>query len=201
MEVPPEGSLLPETYEVQRGEDREAVLGAMRRARDATVAELWAARAPDLPVKTPEEAVILASIVEKETSVASERPRIAAVYENRLTKGMRLEADPVVIYGVSKGEPLGRGLTMSELQTITPYNSYRLVGLPPTPIANPGRASLEAVLHPARSNDLYFVADGSGGHAFSATWEEHLRNVARWRMIEASRKATGVKTQTHNTGR
>jgi UPF0755 protein len=195
-EVPAEGALLPQTYEVVRGEDRQAVLDKMRAARDSLLARLWASRAPGLPVKTPEEAVILASIVEKETSVPAERPHIAAVYENRLAKGMRLEADPVVIYGVSKGEPLGRGLTLSELQTVTPYNSYRLAGLPPTPIANPGEASLEAVLHPAKTDDLYFVANGTGGHAFSATYEQHARNVARWRMIEASRKATGVKTQT-----
>lgn len=198
-EVPPEGALLPQTYEVVRGEDRQAVLDGMRRARDSALERLWASRAPGLPVKTPEEAVILASIVEKETSLPAERPHIAAVYENRLAKGMRLEADPVVIYGVSKGEPLGRGLTMAELETVTPYNSYRVAGLPPTPIANPGQASLEAVLHPAKTDDLYFVADGTGGHAFSATYEQHARNVARWRMIEASRKTTAVKTQATTT--
>lgn len=194
VEVPPEGSILPQTYEVIRGESRQEVLDAMRKARDAVLDRLWAQRAPGLPVKTPEEAVILASIVEKETGVPSERARIAAVYENRLVKGMRLEADPVVIYGLSGGESLGHGLTKTELQTPTPYNSYLQAGLPPTPIANPGEASLAAVLHPAKTDDLYFVADGTGGHAFSATWEEHLRNVARWRAIEASRKPDGVTT-------
>jgi UPF0755 protein len=193
-EVPPEGSILPQTYEVARGESREEVLESMRKARDATLDRLWARRAPDLPVKTTEEAVILASIVEKETSVPSERARIAAVYENRLVKGMRLEADPVVIYGLSHGESLGHGLTRAELQTQTPYNSYLQAGLPPTPIANPGEASLEAVLHPAKTDDIYFVANGTGGHSFSATWEEHQRNVARWRAIEASRKPGGMNT-------
>lgn len=199
VDTPPEGSLLPQTYEVTRGEDREAVVQAMRQARNAVLDRLWAGRASGLPVKTPEEAVILASIVEKETSVPAERARVAAVYENRLVKGMRLEADPVVAYGVSKGEPLGRSPTHQELQTITPYNSYRVAGLPPTPIANPGEASIEAVLHPARTNDLYFVADGTGGHAFSASYDEHVRNVARWRMIQASRKAKDVQTQTKTT--
>jgi UPF0755 protein len=193
-EVPPEGSILPQTYEVARGEPREEVLEAMRKARDATLDRLWVRRATGLPVKTPDEAVILASIVEKETSVPSERARIAAVYENRLAKGMRLEADPVVIYGLSHGESLGHGLTKAELQTQTPYNSYLQAGLPPTPIANPGEASLEAVLHPAKTDDIYFVANGTGGHSFSATWEEHQRNVARWRAIEASRKPGGMNT-------
>ena len=186
--IPPEGSLLPQTYEVVRGESRDEVIDAMRKARDAKLDRLWAQRAPGLAVRTPEEAVIMASIVEKETSVPSERARIAAVYENRLAKGMRLEADPVVIYGLSRGEALGHGLTKAELQTRTPYNSYLVAGLPPTAIANPGEASLEAVLHPAKTDDIYFVANGTGGHSFSATWEEHERNVARWRAIEASRK-------------
>jgi UPF0755 protein len=194
VETPPEGSILPQTYEVARGESRQDVIDAMRKARDAVLDRLWAQRVAGLPVRTPEEAVILASIVEKETSVPSERARIAAVYENRLIKGMRLEADPVVIYGVSRGESLGHGLTKAELQTPTPYNSYLVAGLPPTPIANPGEASLEAVLHPARTDDLYFVADGTGGHAFSANWEEHQRNVARWRAIEASRKPGAMNT-------
>ena len=194
VDVPPEGAILPQTYEVLRGESREAVIDAMRKARDATLDRLWAGRAPDLPVKTPEEAVIMASIVEKETSVPSERARVAAVYENRLAKGMRLEADPVVIYGLSHGESLGHGLTRVELQTRTPYNSYLEAGLPPTPIANPGAASLEAVLHPAKTADIYFVANGAGGHSFSATWEEHQRNVAHWRAIEASRKPGAMNT-------
>ncbi len=198
-EAPPEGSLLPETYEVVRGEERAEVLDRMRAAMDRTLAPLWAARAPGLPVHTPQEALILASIVERETALPAERPRIAAVYENRLVKGMRLEADPVVIYGISKGEPLGRGLKMSELQAHTPYNVYAMTGLPPTPIANPGRAAIEAVLHPARSDALYFVADGTGGHVFSATYEAHVQNVARWRQIEARRR--GAPAHTTRKGR
>jgi UPF0755 protein len=184
VEPPPEGSILPETYEYTRGESRAAVLQRMREARDKALAELWPKRAPDLPISTPEEAVILASIVEKETGVASERPRVASVFINRLNRGMRLESDPTVVYGVSPGRPLGRGLRLSELQRPTPYNTYLIAGLPPTPIANPGRAALAAVLNPPQSEDLFFVADGSGGHAFARTFEEHLRNVARWRAHE-----------------
>jgi UPF0755 protein len=194
VELPPEGSLLPQTYEVLRGQPREQVIATMRQARDAVLDRLWAARAEGLPVHTPEQAVILASIVEKETALPAERPRVAAVYENRLVKGMRLEADPVVAYGVSGGQPLGHGLTRSELDRITPYNSYRVAGLPPTPIANPGEASIAAVLHPARTQDLFFVANGTGGHSFSPTYEEHARNVERWRAIESSRKPQPVNT-------
>jgi UPF0755 protein len=201
VDLPPEGALLPQTYEVVRGEARVQVVAAMRQARDATLDRLWAGRAPGLPVRTPEEAMILASIVEKETGVPAERARVAAVYENRLVKGMRLEADPVVAYGVSGGLPLGHGLTRSELERVTPYNSYRVAGLPPTPIANPGEASIAAVLHPAQTQDLYFVANGTGGHSFSATYEEHAKNVERWRTIESSRKPQAVKTETTTTTR
>ena len=186
--IPPEGAILPETYEVRRGEDRAAVLQRMMDARDQLLAGLWAQRRPDLPVATPEEAVILASIVEKETALASERPRVAAVFENRLQKGMKLESDPTVIFGVSRGVPLGRGLTESELKASTPYNTYVIPGLPPTPICNPGRASLAAVLDAPRTDELYFVADGSGGHAFSSTLEQHQKNVAQWRLIEHGAK-------------
>jgi UPF0755 protein len=188
---PPEGSLLPDTYQVQRGEDRGEIVARMRAARDKLLAELWAARAPDLPLATPEQAVTLASIVEKETGVPAERPRVAAVFVNRLRAGMALQSDPTVIYAVSKGRPLGRGLTVSELANPSPYNTYVHTGLPPTPIANPGRAALEAVLNPPRTNELYFVADGTGGHAFAATLEEHAKNVARWRQIERARAAEG----------
>jgi len=192
VETPPEGSILPDSYPVQRGEDRAQVLQKMRDARDALLARLWAARAPDLPLKTPEEAVTLASIVEKETGIATERPRIAAVFENRLRQGIKLESDPTIIYGVSKGRPLGRGITMKELVTATPYNTYRIVGLPPTPIANPGRAAIAAVLNPPKSNEMFFVADGTGGHVFATTFSEHQANVAKWRAIERQRTQSGA---------
>ena len=185
--VPPEGALLPETYEVRRGEPRAEVMARMTAAEDRLLERLWADRAPGLPYASPRQAVTLASVVEKETALARERPRIAAVFINRLRKGMRLESDPTVIYGLSGGAPLGRGLRTSELASASPYNSYRVAGLPPTPIANPGRAALEAALHPAATDDLFFVADGSGGHAFASTFEAHRQNVARWRLIEHGR--------------
>lgn len=187
--VPDEGTLLPETYDVVRGEDRSAVLARMAAAHDRTVDALWAKRDRSIPVKTKREAVTLASIVEKETGIASERPRVAAVFTNRLRKGMRLETDPTVIYGVSRGRPLGRGLRRSELSTPTPYNTYLIAGLPPGPIANPGRESLAAVMNPPKTDELFFVADGTGGHVFARTFEEHLRNVAKWRQVEARRAA------------
>lgn len=187
--TPPEGSILPETYDFQRGEDRSAVLKRMMDAHDELLAALWAQRQPGLPFRTPEEAVILASIVEKETGLASERPRIAAVFLNRLEKGMRLESDPTIIYGITKGRPLGRGIRLSELTAATPYNTYVISGMPPTPIANPGRASLAAVLDPPETDELFFVADGTGGHVFAATYDQHLRNVAAWRQVEKRRKA------------
>ena len=186
--VPPEGAILPETYEVQRGEDRAAVLQRMMNDRDALLEQLWAQRQPGLPFEHPEQAVVMASIVEKETAKPDERPRIAAVFINRLRQGMKLQSDPTIIYGLTRGRPLGRGIRQSELQSDTPYNTYVIVGLPPTPIANPGRASLAAVLDPAKTADLYFVADGTGGHAFSGTLDEHARNVARWRRIEQARE-------------
>ena len=184
---PAEGTLLPETYRFERGVSRAEVLREMQDASSKTLKELWASRQAGLPLKSPREALILASVVEKETGVASERPRVAAVYVNRLRKGMRLESDPTVIYGVSQGRPLGRGILQSELDRDTPYNTYRRYGLPPTPIANPGRASIEAVLNPAKTNDLFFVADGTGGHAFATNVADHNRNVARWRSLERAR--------------
>ncbi len=193
VEAPPEGSILPDSYQVQRGEDRAEVVQKMRAARDKLLAELWAGRAPDVPLQTPEQAVILASLVEKETGVPAERPRIAAVFENRLRAGVKLESDPTIIYGITKGRPLGRGITMKELVTATPYNTYRIAGLPPTPIANPGRAALAAVLNPPKSDELFFVADGTGGHVFASTYEQHAANVARWRAIERARAAGGGK--------
>ena len=192
VETPPEGSLLPDGYQVQRGEDRAEVIQRMRAARDELLAQLWAGRAPDLPLATPEQAAILASLVEKETGVPAERPRIAAVFENRLRLGMKLESDPTIIYGISQGRPLGRGITASELAGDTPYNTYRIAGLPPTPIANPGRAALAAVLNPPKSDELYFVADGTGGHVFASTYAEHQANVAKWRAIERQRAAAGT---------
>lgn len=200
--APPEGSILPETYHVQRGTIRTALLQQMREAHDQAVAEIWAGRQPGLPVTTPEQFVTLASIVERETGVASERPMVAAVFVNRLRRPMRLESDPTIIYGVCKRHPTRcrdgrlvdaqgnpRVIRASEIALDTGYNTYRIDGLPPTPISNPGRASLEAVAHPADSNVLFFVADGSGGHAFAATLEEHIANVARWRVIESRRLA------------
>ncbi len=199
--APPEGSILPDTYQVQRGDDRGAVIDRMRRAHDALMAELWPKRATDLPFDTPEEAVILASIVEKETAVAAERPRVAAVFVNRLRQGMRLESDPTIIYGITKGRPLGRGLRASEVAGVTPYNTYRVDGLPPTPIANPGRAALEAVLNPPKTDELFFVADGTGGHVFATNYADHQRNVARWRQIERERAAAAAAAGAAAPGR
>jgi UPF0755 protein len=188
-DVPPEGSLLPETYIFDRGTTRPQLIARMQADHTRVLDELWAARAANLPFSSKEEAVILASIVEKETGVASERPRVAAVFVNRLRKGMKLQSDPTIIYGLTKGVPLGRGIRQSELEKPTPYNTYIILGLPPTPIANPGKASLAAVLNPAQTEDIYFVADGTGGHVFAATLAEHEKNVQKWREIERQRTA------------
>jgi UPF0755 protein len=184
VEVPEEGSLWPETYEVMRGETRASVIARMQRAQSKGLAELWAQRGPTSVVRTPEDAVILASIVEKETGIGAERPQVAAVFSNRIRQGMRLESDPTIIYGITRGRPLGRGIRQSELITDTGYNTYLIDGLPPTPIANPGREAIAAVLNPPRSEYLFFVADGTGGHVFARTYEEHRFNVARWREVE-----------------
>jgi UPF0755 protein len=191
-EIPPEGSLLPDTYQVQRGDDRAAVLQRMRAARDHLLVQLWTARAPNLPFSEPEQAVTLASIVEKETGVAAERPRVAAVFENRLRAGMKLESDPTIIYGISRGRPLGRGLTKAEIEAETPYNTYKIAGLPPTPIANPGRAALSAVMNPPQTSELFFVANGTGGHVFASTYAEHEANVKRWLQVRRERAATAA---------
>jgi UPF0755 protein len=184
-EVPPEGTLLPETYQVTRGTSREALLQRMAAAQEELLEEVWAKRNPKVPVKTPQELVTLASIVEKETGIASERPRVAAVFVNRLNKKMRLQSDPTIIYGLVQGTgTLGRPILRSEITKPTPYNTYTIPGLPPGPIANPGRESREAVANPADTKDLYFVADGSGGHAFAVTLAEHNANVARWRAVD-----------------
>jgi UPF0755 protein len=186
--VPAEGTLLPETYLFIRGTTREALMHRMQTARDKVLAKLWAQRAKGLPLASPQQAVILASIVEKESALPAERRHIAAVFENRLKRGMKLQSDPTIIYGLTKGYPLGRGIRESELTRATPYNTYVIAGLPPTPICDPGKDSIAAVLNPMQSNDLYFVADGSGGHAFAATIGEHRKNVARWRQVERAKK-------------
>lgn len=185
--APAEGTLLPETYLFTRGATRADVLRRMEKDHRELAEKLWASRKADLPYDTLEEAVILASIVEKETGVASERPQVASVFVNRLRKGMKLQSDPTIIYGLTGGEPLGRGIRKSELEKATPYNTYVIDGLPPTPICNPGRASLEAVINPPDTDYLFFVADGTGGHAFAATLDEHNENVRKWREIEAQR--------------
>tara|TARA_R110002094_G_scaffold44636_4_gene56536 strand:- start:912 stop:2096 length:1185 start_codon:yes stop_codon:yes gene_type:complete len=188
--VPAEGALAPDSYEVRPGDDRSAILAQMQAAQEVLLAAAWEARAPGLPIGSPEELMVLASIVEKETGVPEERGQVAAVFVNRLNQNMRLQTDPTVIYGITKGEGvLGRGLRQSELRKETPWNTYVINGLPPTPIANPGRASLMAAAQPDDSEYIFFVADGTGGHAFAVTLEEHNENVARWRQIEAERGA------------
>ena len=182
-----EGSVLPDSYGYQRGETRSALVSRMQKAMQKTIAELWPKRSTDCPIAMPEQAVILASIVEKETGKASERPIIAGVYCNRLRIGMPLQADPTVIYPVTKGKPLGRRILKSELQAQNDYNTYRRRGLPEGPIANPGKASIAAVLHPAPTKALYFVADGTGGHVFANTLAEQNANVAKWYAIRRQR--------------
>ncbi|SHM40992.1 UPF0755 protein [Roseovarius litoreus] len=187
-ETPPEGSLAPDSYEVREGDTRASVIERMRQAQDLILAEAWEERQEGLPLDSPYEALILASIIEKETGVAEERGQVASVFVNRLNRGMRLQTDPTVIYGITEGQGvLGRGLRRSELRAETPWNTYVIDGLPPTPIANPGRASIEAAVNPLSTDYIFFVADGTGGHAFAITLDEHNRNVARWREIEAQR--------------
>ncbi len=182
-----EGSVLPDSYSFQRGDARDAIVKRMQQAMSKAVAQLWAKRSTDCPVATPDQAVTLASIVEKETGKPSERPLIAGVYCNRLKIGMKLDADPTVIYPVTKGKPLGRRIKKSELEASNDYNTYTRAGLPAGPIANPGKASIEAVLHPALTKALYFVADGTGGHAFADTLAEQNANVAKWYAIRRQR--------------
>lgn len=188
-DVPLEGTLLPETYHYAYGDDRADIVARMRAEMDETVRTLWESRAPDLPIASPQEAVILASIVEKETGVADERPLVASVFVNRLNRGMRLQSDPTVAYGIAGGEGLDRPLTRADLKGETPYNTYVIPGLPPGPIANPGTAAIAAVLQPAETKYLYFVADGTGGHAFSETLAGHNRNVRAWRRHQRAKRA------------
>ena len=187
--LPPEGVLLPETYLFSRGATRGEIVADMQKAQRDLLDELWAKRAPNLPIKSKEEAVILASIVEKETALPAERPHIASVFVNRLRLGMKLQSDPTIIYGITKGYPLGRRIRQSEIDRATPYNTYAIAGLPPQPICNPGKDSIAAVLNPADTEDLYFVADGSGGHVFAATAAEQAKNVAQWRKIEKEQQS------------
>ncbi|MEM6371521.1 MAG: endolytic transglycosylase MltG [Pseudomonadota bacterium] len=187
-EIPPEGALAPDSYEVRQGDARADILAQMAEQQELWVSAAWEARDPESPLQTPEELLTLASIIEKETGVAEERPQVSSVFVNRLERGMRLQTDPTVIYGITKGQGvLGRGLRRSELRAATPWNTYVIEGLPPTPIANPGRASLMAAAQPDETPYVFFVADGTGGHAFAETLDEHNRNVARWREIEAER--------------
>jgi UPF0755 protein len=185
--VPEEGSVLPNSYSYERGEARTAVLKRMQEAMTRTLAELWPKRGPNTVVKTPREAVILASIVEKETGKASERRMIAGVYSNRVRIGMKLDADPTVIYPITKGKPLGRRILRSELQANNGYNTYAMAGLPAGPIANPGKESIAAVLNPEPTQALYFVADGTGGHVFANTLAEHNANVQKWFALRRAR--------------
>ncbi len=187
-EVPGEGTLAPDGYEVRPGQDRAEFLNSMVVIQSIRLAEAWEGRAENAPVETPEEALVLASIIEKETAQADERGVVASVFANRLRQGIRLQTDPTVIYGITRGEGvLGRGIRQSELRRETPWNTYVIEGLPPTPIANPGNASIEAALNPDDTDFIFFVADGTGGHAFAVTLAEHNANVAAWRKIEAER--------------
>jgi UPF0755 protein len=184
-EIPREGTLLPETYKFTLGMSREQIVQRMQQAHKHVLQEVWEHRVQDIPIKTPEQLVIMASIVEKETGRPDERSRVAAVFMNRLRSKMRLQSDPTIIYGLTGGKgALGRPILRSEIDQHTPYNTYVIDGLPPGPIANPGRASLEAAANPARTKDLYFVADGMGGHAFAENYDQHQKNVARLRVME-----------------
>jgi UPF0755 protein len=188
-EVPPEGSLQPDTYKFSRGMSRQDLIERMQAQQRNTLQALWEGRAQGLPVTTPQEALILASIVEKETGRSDERNRVAAVFVNRMRQRMRLQSDPTIVYGVTGGKgALGRGILRSEIEQKTPYNTYQIDGLPPTPICNPGRAAIEATLNPAKTDELYFVANGKGGHVFARTLAEHNKNVASWRKVERDMK-------------
>lgn len=191
-DIPAEGSLAPRDYEISEGDTVSSVLARMSEIQARILTEAWENRADGLPLASPEEALVLASIIEKETSVPEERRQVSSVFVNRLNRGMRLQTDPSVIYGITRGEGiLGRGLRQSELRGETPWNTYVIPGLPPTPIANPGQAAIEAALNPDTTEYVFFVADGTGGHAFATNLDDHNRNVARWREIEAQRESDG----------
>jgi UPF0755 protein len=200
-ELPPEGSLLPDTYPFQRGTTRAQILDQMRKAQQAALATAWEKRVDGLPLASPQELVTLASIVEKETGKADERPRVAGVFINRLNKKMRLQSDPTILYGIfgSQGRPADRAILKSDIEKPTPYNTYQIDGLPPGPIANPGKAALEAVSNPSRTKEVYFVADGTGGHVFAETLDEHNDNVKRWREIEKRLREEQEKQQAAKT--
>lgn len=184
------GLLLPDTYKFERGATRQQIVNLMKAKQREVLNQIWQRRSADVPVKTPAELVTLASIVEKETGRADERPRVAAVFANRLNRRMKLQSDPTIVYGLVGGRgTLGRGILRSEIDRATPYNTYVIEGLPPGPIANPGKAALEAAANPSRTRDLFFVADGTGGHAFAESLDAHQRNVARWRAVEKSRQS------------
>src|SRR5215210_5570439 len=192
-ETPREGTLLPDTYKFERGTTRQQLVNSMQRAQREVLNQVWSRRSPELPIKTPQELVILASIVEKETGRADERTRVAGVFINRLGKRMKLQSDPTIVYGLVGGKgTLGRGIMRNEIEQPTPYNTYVIEGLPPGPIANPGKAALEAVANPSRTKELYFVADGAGGHVFAETLDQHQKNVQRWRQIEKARATEGA---------
>jgi UPF0755 protein len=194
--VVPEGSLLPETYLFERGTTRAEILARMHKAQQAVLDQLWPKRKAGLPLMSPDDALKLASVVEKETAVAAERPRVAAVFINRLQNGVKLESDPTIIYGLTKGVALGHSLRQSEIATPNPYSTYQVGGLPPTPICNPGRDAIAAVLNPPDSQEFYFVANGSGGHVFAKTMAEHQKNVAQWRKLESEQsKGAGTDLQ------
>lgn len=195
-EIPREGTLLPESYNVSRGTTREQLIQRMQQSQRRAVQDIWERRMPDLPLKTPEQLIILASIVEKETGKPEERTRVAAVFVNRLKQRMKLQSDPTIIYGLVGGKgTLGRPILRSEIDQPTPYNTYVIDGLPPGPIANPGRASLEAAANPARTKELFFAADGTGGHAFAENYEQHQKNVARLRVIEGQQRGAASASE------
>lgn len=187
--VPPEGTLLPDTYYFSKGASRQEILDRMQAGMQKEISTLWESRDPDLPISKPDQLITFASIVEKETGRPDERDRVAAVFYNRLKKGMRLQSDPTIIYGIVGGQgALGRGITKADIETKSPYNTYQISGLPPGPICNPGKSAITAALHPAKTADLYFVADGSGGHAFSETLKDHNAAVQKWRDLEKQAK-------------